>query len=45
MKMGRILAVILILAAFAGGMMIGKGEREKGVPVVVETAGGGPADV
>lgn len=41
MKMGRILAVILILAAFAGGMMIGKGEREKGVPVVVETAGGG----
>ncbi len=39
MNMGKILAVILVLAAFAGGMVIGKGSREESAPVVVESSG------
>ncbi|MCB1690092.1 MAG: right-handed parallel beta-helix repeat-containing protein [Halioglobus sp.] len=41
MNIGKILAVVLVLAAFAGGMIIGKGSQEDAAPVVVESAGSG----
>ncbi|CAA0102044.1 Uncharacterised protein [Halioglobus japonicus] len=41
MNIGKILAVILILAAFAVGMVIGKGGQEEVAPAIVKSAGSG----
>lgn len=41
MNIGKVLALVLILAAFAAGMFIGKGNHQEAVPVVVESAGSG----
>jgi parallel beta-helix repeat protein len=41
MSTGKILAVVLILAAFVGGMFIGKGSQEQRPPAIVESASSG----
>ncbi len=43
MKIGRILAVVLIVAAFAIGMVLGERKQESATPAVVDSGSSGPA--